>query len=334
MEDALSIHSWDGHSLVGVCDGHGDDSKVSTMIASEVKNVYLRQSSALSEHDRWSLTCLALDELVRKSGFPGGSTGIWACIKNNSIVVINVGDCRGVLVQEDPTISTEDDQNSSFPSSLEDSVVNASDSKIMDELTEKCSQVSLDDTNPKIHSKMPFLVVPLSTDQKPDLPSERERIEGAGLTVTQESFIDEHGLKKYVPKILLAPGHSMAVARSFGDFEYKSNSNLSPEQQALIAIPEVMIHERSPRDLYLILACDGVWDVMTNKEVCEFVVTHVDKMIEDDESDVLPKVGDLLLSKCLELGSKDNMSVVIVGLSATANKVESSGLMKGKALQF
>jgi len=126
----------------------------------------------------------------------------------------------------------------------------------------------------------------------------------------------------------------MAVARAFGDFDYKSNPTLGPEQQAVTVIPDVKTFVRSPKDLYLVLACDGIWDVMSNEQVADFVVHHVDKLVAADEGDVLPKVGDLLLAECLNLGSKDNMSVIIVSLSGTAKTVGSSGVMEGKALRF
>jgi protein phosphatase 1B len=124
------------------------------------------------------------------------------------------------------------------------------------------------------------------------------------------------------------------VARAFGDFDYKSNPTLGPEQQAVTVIPEVKTHKRSPKDWYLVLACDGIWDVMSNEQVADFVVQQVDKLVAADEADILPKVGDLLLAECLNLGSKDNMSVVIVSLSGTAKKVGSAGVMEGKALRF
>ena len=99
MEDALSIHSWEGNALVGVCDGHGDSAQVSTLVATEVKDVYMLQPSELPEDEKWIYTCLALDETVRRAGYQGGSTGVWACITESDIVVVNVGDCRCILVQ-------------------------------------------------------------------------------------------------------------------------------------------------------------------------------------------------------------------------------------------
>jgi hypothetical protein len=74
--------------------------KLSTLVATEVKDVYKGQPLDLPEDQRWILTCLALDEIVRNGGYQGGSTAIWACITESTIVAVNVGDCRCILVQE------------------------------------------------------------------------------------------------------------------------------------------------------------------------------------------------------------------------------------------
>jgi serine/threonine protein phosphatase PrpC len=68
--------------------------------------------------------------------------------------------------------------------------------------------------------------------------------------------------------------------------------------------------------MYLILACDGIYDVMSNDAVGEFVVNKVNELsfMKHDTSAVLPEVGDELLKECLNLGSSDNMSVLIVAL--------------------
>ena len=69
--------------------------------------------------------------------------------------------------------------------------------------------------------------------------------------------------------------------------------------------------------MYLILACDGIWDVMSNEEVGEFVVKHVSKRVANEEEDILAKVGDDLLDLCLDKGSEDNMSVQILSFPAS-----------------
>jgi len=78
--------------------------------------------------------------------------------------------------------------------------------------------------------------------------------------------------------------------------------------------------------VYLILACDGVWDVMSNDDVGSYVASKAaelagwagggaeptgGKAVEDG---LLARVGDCLLRECLDRGSEDNMSALIVAL--------------------
>ena len=49
----------------------------------------------------------------------------------------------------------------------------------------------------------------------------------------------------------------MALSRALGDFEFKKSADLSPEQQIVTAFPDVVTHEISPDDEFLVIACDG-----------------------------------------------------------------------------
>jgi serine/threonine protein phosphatase PrpC len=43
--------------------------------------------------------------------------------------------------------------------------------------------------------------------------------------------------------------------------------NLGPEEQMVTAVPEIRQMHLEPGDDFLLLACDGIWDVLTNQEV-------------------------------------------------------------------
>lgn len=56
----------------------------------------------------------------------------------------------------------------------------------------------------------------------------------------------------------------------------------------------------------MVLACDGVWDVMTNDELGEFVINRCQRVPD------LSKIAEEVIDNCLYKGSRDNMSVVLI----------------------
>jgi serine/threonine protein phosphatase PrpC len=75
-----------------------------------------------------------------------------------------------------------------------------------------------------------------------------------------------------------------------------------------LADPEVTVMSRDyDKDDFILLACDGIFDVMSNVTCIKFVQTKLKKNPTNPKS-----VCCALLKRCLELGSRDNMSAVLV----------------------
>ncbi|KAK0589695.1 hypothetical protein LWI29_017457 [Acer saccharum] len=104
-----------------------------------------------------------------------------------------------------------------------------------------------------------LVAIQLSVDLKPDLPRESERIKRCKGRVF--ALQDE----PEVPRVWLpfddAPG--LAMARAFGDFCLK--------EYGVISVPEFFHRTLTERDQFIVLASDGVWDVLSNDEVVEIV---------------------------------------------------------------
>uniref|UniRef100_A0A3Q4H3D6 protein-serine/threonine phosphatase n=1 Tax=Neolamprologus brichardi TaxID=32507 RepID=A0A3Q4H3D6_NEOBR len=146
-------------------------------------------------------------------------------------------------------------------------------------------------------------------DHKPCNPRERERIQNAGGSV-----------------MIQRVNGSLAVSRALGDYDYKCVDGKGPTEQLVSPEPEVFVMVRAPeQDQFVILACDGIWDVMSNEELCEFVKSRLE--ICDD----LEKVCNEVVDTCLHKGSRDNMSVVIVCLP-NAPKVSEEAVRKDTEL--
>ncbi|KNA14289.1 hypothetical protein SOVF_108770 [Spinacia oleracea] len=101
--------------------------------------------------------------------------------------------------------------------------------------------------------------IQLTSDLKPDVPSEVDRIKKAnGRVFAHES--QPHIQRVWLPNEDV-PG--LAMTRAFGDFDMKSHG--------IIVTPEVTHRRLTPEDQFLLLACDGVWDVLSNEEVVSVV---------------------------------------------------------------
>jgi protein phosphatase 2C family protein 2/3 len=49
----------------------------------------------------------------------------------------------------------------------------------------------------------------------------------------------------------------LALSRALGDFEFKENHDIPPEQQIVTANPEITERQYNPEDEFIVIACDG-----------------------------------------------------------------------------
>ncbi|CAF3432550.1 unnamed protein product [Rotaria socialis] len=98
----------------------------------------------------------------------------------------------------------------------------------------------------------------LSIDHKPNNEDERKRITAAGGWV---EFNRVNG--------------NLALSRALGDFVFKQNPDKKPEEQVVTAAPDVMLKTINEGWEFVLLACDGIWDVLSNEEVLKFVRARV-----------------------------------------------------------
>ncbi|KAK8541825.1 hypothetical protein V6N13_137587 [Hibiscus sabdariffa] len=103
--------------------------------------------------------------------------------------------------------------------------------------------------------------VQLTVDLKPNLPAEAERIRSCKGRVF--ALHDEPTVTRVWLPDNDAPG--LAMARAFGDFCLKDFG--------LISVPEISYRRLSEEDEFIVLATDGIWDVLSNKEVVDIVAS-------------------------------------------------------------
>ncbi|KAJ3707465.1 hypothetical protein LUZ61_011170 [Rhynchospora tenuis] len=99
----------------------------------------------------------------------------------------------------------------------------------------------------------------LTVDLKPNLPRESARIKKCNGRVF--ALQDEPDVARVWLPNSDSPG--LAMARAFGDFCLKN--------YGLISVPEVTYRRLTVKDEFIILATDGIWDVLSNKEAVDIV---------------------------------------------------------------
>jgi serine/threonine protein phosphatase PrpC len=89
------------------------------------------------------------------------------------------------------------------------------------------------------------VAIALSTDHKPRDSREFTRIEQAG------------GFVNAVGRI----NGNLNLSRSLGDLKYKQLKHLPVEAQVITAEPDVLEFSLTDADEFMVLGCDGIWDV-------------------------------------------------------------------------
>ncbi|KAL0319409.1 UNVERIFIED_CONTAM: protein phosphatase 2C 16 [Sesamum angustifolium] len=146
--------------------------------------------------------------------------------------------------------------------------------------------------------------IALSVDHKPNREDEYARIEASDGKVIQWNGHRVFGV--------------LAMSRAIGDRYLKP---------WIIPEPEVMFVPRAREDECLVLASDGLWDIMTNEEVCEVARKRILLWHKKNATNPLADRGqgvdpaaqaaaDYLSNLALQKGSKDNISIIVVDLKA------------------
>ncbi|KAF9599259.1 hypothetical protein IFM89_036557 [Coptis chinensis] len=111
------------------------------------------------------------------------------------------------------------------------------------------------------NKKNKLVPVQLTVDLKPNLPCEAERIRSCNGRVF--AMDDEPNVYRLWLPDEDSPG--LAMARAFGDFCLKDFG--------LISTPKLCYRKISSMDEFVVLATDGVWDVLSNKAVVKIVAS-------------------------------------------------------------
>eukprot|EP00794_Sanderia_malayensis_P004672 gene4672-5281_t len=143
--------------------------------------------------------------------------------------------------------------------------------------------------------------VDMSIDHKPEDDTEKDRIEKAGGKITHDGRVNG----------------GLNLSRAIGDHNYKTNENLSAHEQAITAVPDIEETHITKEDKFMILACDGIWNVMSSQEAVDFVSQKLDEQEKEGEI-CLSKICEQIFEHCLAPDTSgdgsgcDNMTCIIV----------------------
>mmetsp|Transcript_132616 Transcript_132616/g.383388 ORF Transcript_132616/g.383388 Transcript_132616/m.383388 type:complete len:419 (+) Transcript_132616:94-1350(+) len=152
-------------------------------------------------------------------------------------------------------------------------------------------------------------VVPLTRDHRPESPRERRRIEAAG------GMVAKFGQCYRIDA-------SLNMSRALGDFSLK-DPNLPQDRQMISPVPDVTVSEIDADDEFLVVACDGLFELMSWETVCEYIHKRI-------RTRPLAEIAEGLLDACCShsvpatMGrGTDNESVIIVKLHGQTSSLPS-----------
>lgn len=149
--------------------------------------------------------------------------------------------------------------------------------------------------------KTDIIHIDLSTDHKPSNLSELKRIEAAG-HVVNFGRVDA----------------DLAISRGLGDHRLK-DAHLKPPEQAVTCVPDISMHIRTHSlDLVLLLACDGLFDVISSEQAMRRVL-DIFQLGEVSAALVAEEMVDGAL---YEGKSRDNISAIVCIFSAGKHLLE------------
>ena len=265
--EILNINNNNNFSIFGVFDGHGNEGHlISQFIVKTMKNILLN------------------DEKLKQ--ISKNTNEIYSYIKENNYEFI-----RDLISKS---------ENLLFNNYEEESKYSGTTCNLVIIIGKKVICANIGDSR-AFMIKNHKTIIELSSDQKPDNPSEKERIESKGGEIRQ--YIENNepiGPMRVFKKNENYPG--IAMARSIGD--------KLADLIGVISEPEIKEFDIDINCKYIICGSDGIFEFLTNEKIAHIINKYYKK---NDPKECC----DVIIKKSVELWNKydtvvDDHSIIII----------------------
>lgn len=141
--------------------------------------------------------------------------------------------------------------------------------------------------------------IALSVDPRPEKQKYANEVKERGGEVRYSEQFDSYGVTG--PKI----PYELAMTRALGHNEL--GTGVSPRAEVITYKPEA-----SDEPQFLVVCCDGVWDVLSNNNVATIVRENKDKPPQ--------KIAEIIVRHAYCHGSRDNLSAIVVPLNNSKSR--------------
>jgi serine/threonine protein phosphatase PrpC len=128
----------------------------------------------------------------------------------------------------------------------------------------------------------------ITKDHKPNWPDEKKRLEQIGGQIYYDGADWRIG--------------ALSVSRAFGDLDTKPYISTKPD---------IFRYKITRKDQFMIMACDGLWDVIDNQEAVNFVISQCYDL-EGNRINKKTNIARMLADLALQKGSTDNITAIII----------------------
>ncbi|OMJ92622.1 hypothetical protein SteCoe_4632 [Stentor coeruleus] len=235
--------------FLGLYDGHGaNGDKVSSFCSELAQNLFSVFTSFPDPIEFLQYVTNKCEAELEKSQIDAklsGSTQVLILYANSKIYCATLGDSRAILATSNPPDLVPAPYNGPFHMN-----------PVLVEVKQRRNSILNKYITP----------VQLTFDQKPDLPEELYRITQCGGRVDQMKNSSGQGIGPFRVWEMNTNSPGLAVSRALGDFTCK--------KLGISAEPICSTHSVVENDYFIVIASDGIWDVMDNEDVTNFIESY------------------------------------------------------------